>query len=60
MTCLDMFVGSYQIASGYFQRTLEVLGVLIALKASRVFLELKVLGAFASGLGLNSFESCFQ
>jgi hypothetical protein len=22
------------------------------------FLELKVLGAFASGLGLNSFESC--
>jgi hypothetical protein len=24
-----------------------------------VFLELKALGAFSSGLGLNSFESCY-
>ena len=30
------------------------------IKSLKSFLELKVLGVFSSGLGLNSFESCFQ
>ena len=31
----------------------------MSIKSFKSFLELKVLGAFSSGLGLNSFESCF-
>ena len=63
---------SYQIASKalwpYFFNTYRSLRSIVsikslmslwALKAQRVFLELKVFGAFSSGLGLNSFESCF-
>ena len=30
----------------------------LSIKSLEVFFELKVLGAFSSGLGLNSFESC--
>ena len=37
-----------------------VVWVLGALLAFRALLELKALGALASGLGLNAFESCLS
>ena len=40
-----------------FQRLMSSL--LWALESLKSFLEWKVLGAFSSGLGLNSFESCY-
>ena len=65
-TSLDMIVKSYQIVSEYFKvfkTSLDmfvkiVFWVLGALLAFRALLELKALGALASGLGLNAFESC--
>ena len=47
MTSLDMF------GHVCFNESLSI-------KMLKFFLELKVLGAFASGLGFNSFESCFS
>ena len=44
--------------SEYFKVFQIVFWVLEALLAFRALLEIKALGALASGLGLNAFESC--
>ena len=68
MTSPNMIVKLYEIVSEYFKvfkTSLDmfvkiVFRVLGALLAFRALLELKVLGALVSGLGLNAFESCFS